>query len=157
MLNLEIPELVVEELRTLLEVQQGVPMKIKQQIRGVAIEEDNWNGGRDLVELRLTGIGTHTLYVSRINFIRKNCGTFTAVLEILKKLAIDVGIQQIVIQSVCTPDMASYCAHRDYYVVRGTGFAVLDGGKEYVYGDYIAYQAPTRTHYNSTVKPLVLS
>lgn len=117
-----------EELRLLLEKQEGIPIQWKQEMSGVWYHSENWES-----ELRILFLANFRVTVSRVCFIRKRVGTMTRVEEFLEQFCRRHGIPEILVQSVETKEMAAWCIKNGFTASPVASFE-LDGVK---LGDYI--------------------
>lgn len=93
-----------EDLRQLLEEQEGVPISVYEGIREL------WYQNKDRQsELRLLFLFNYQVTVSRVCFIRRRQGTMTKILTILEDLCKKNKVEQLLIQSVETSEMANWC------------------------------------------------
>lgn len=93
-----------ETLRKLLEEQEGVPISVHTGIRELWYQNEDRES-----ELRLLFLGTYQLTVSRVGFINRRRGTMTKVLDVLETFCKQNKVEQLLIQSVETLEMANWC------------------------------------------------
>lgn len=93
-----------ENLRKLLERQEGVPISVHEGIRELWYRDEDGQS-----ELRLLFLFDYQVTVSRVGFIRRRQGTMTKVLSVLENFCKKNKVKQLLIQSVETPEMASWC------------------------------------------------
>ena len=98
-----------EELRLLLEAQECVPIQCQQELSGVWYHSEFWDS-----ELRILFLMNFRVTVSRVCFIRQRIGTMTRVLELLKHFCRCHAVQEILIQSVETKEMAAWCSKNGF-------------------------------------------
>lgn len=91
-----------------------------------------WFRGPDKTELRLLLLGTLRLSISRVEFKNKSQGTMQKILEVLIEFCKNKKIQMIVIQSVVTKEMASFCLKNGF--IPDTYRSIFSDG--YTAGDY---------------------
>ena len=94
----------VQQLHRLLEAMDGCNYNIDYENHGIwltAKEEE--------AELRLHTLSNIKLTVSRVCFHHKRAGIMTAVFEILKSFCRQNSVGKIVIESVLTQEMSSWC------------------------------------------------
>lgn len=84
-------------------------------------------------ELRLLTLGDYSMTISRVAFENKRCGTMTEILDVLLDVCRQQRIKKFVVQSVCTPEMASFCVKHNLKP-DPTASMQMDG---YVCGDYV--------------------
>lgn len=93
-----------ENLRKLLEEQEGVPISVHEGIRELWYQNEDGQS-----ELRLLFLFDYQVTVSRVGFIRRRQGTMTKVLSVLEDFCKKNKVEQLLVQSVETPEMANWC------------------------------------------------
>ena len=68
-----------------------------------------WFRGTEGIELRLLFLGCLRLTISRVAFENQRCRTMSKILDLLIEFCRRNEIQEIVAQSVETPEMAAFC------------------------------------------------
>lgn len=86
----------------------------------------------DETELRISFLGNIQATISRVEFTHKRCGTFTEIIEILKRICVEKGIGRIVIQSTLTPEIVKFCK-KNGFVPSSYSSYEMDG---IILGDY---------------------
>ena len=95
----------IQTLQDILEKQDECTFHIDHGLREIWFKGDNGES-----ELRLLTLSTLLLTVSRVQFSHKRKGTMTKVFSILKDFCERNGVQQILVQSVQTPEMEAWCS-----------------------------------------------
>lgn len=96
----------IHNLHVLLEGADGIKYAIMKERHGVwftSAEEDKE------AELRLLTFLCDSLIVSRVQFHHRRCGIMTRVFAELEQFCQRNGVKKIIVQSVQTPEMASWC------------------------------------------------
>ncbi len=83
-------------------------------------------------ELRISLCGGDCI-ISRVQLLHQRRGSFTELVKYLKVELPPIGVKRLVIQSVSTPAMASWCVKNKFTPVASTAFEA-DG---YTWGDYV--------------------
>lgn len=117
----------LENLRKLLERQEGVPISVHEGIREIWYQSEDGQS-----ELRLLFLFDYQVTVSRVGFIHRRQGTMTKVLSVLEDFCKKNKVKQLLIQSVETPEMANWCMKMDFTPDPNATFLV-DG---FLAGDY---------------------
>lgn len=116
-----------ETLRELLEQQEGVPISVHEGIREL------WYQSQDRQsELRLLLLFSYQVTVSRVGFIRRRQRTMTKVLSVLEEFCKKNRVEQILVQSVETPEMANWCKKMGFAPDPNASFLI----DEFLAGDY---------------------
>lgn len=116
-----------ESLRTLLEEQEGVPILVHEGIRELWYQSEDRQS-----ELRLLFLLNIQVTVSRVGFIHRRRGTMTKVLSVLEDFCRKNKVEQLLIQSVETPEMANWCMKMGFAPDPNATF-LFNG---YLMGDY---------------------
>lgn len=123
----------LEELRLLLEAQECVPIQCRRELSGVWYHSESWDS-----ELRILFLMDFRVTVSRVCFIRRRIGTMTRVLELLTRFCRYHAVQEILVQSVETKEMAAWCA-KNGFTPDPRATLEVDG---VILGDYIMKITP---------------
>ena len=116
-----------ETLRKLLEEQEGVSISVYEGIRELWYRNEDRQS-----ELRLLFLFNYKVTVSRVCFIHRRQGTMTKVLSVLEGYCKKNKVEQLLVQSVETPEMANWCMKMDFTPDPNATFLV-DG---FLAGDY---------------------
>lgn len=128
-LNFTMDKITQEEIKHIIAVQENCDIAISKGIREI------WFVGDNSTELRILFLGHYRLTISRVNFERKRCGTMTKILFVLIDFCKKNNIQKIIVRSVETKEMASFCLKHHFIPDKNSSFEI-DG---IIYGDYILY------------------
>lgn len=101
---LELTKEQIQQLVDIIENKQNCHCSVSTSMRTVWTTS---NDGKN--ELRVAFLGHFALVLSRVEFAHKRCGTMTAILSALKKICEEYGVHRIIIQSVLTHEMESFC------------------------------------------------
>lgn len=102
--NITFSEEDIAELTALLEQHEQKTILCKKEMSGIWLHSEDWE-----TELRLLLLFHYRLTVSRVCFVNRRRGTMTAVLNWMIHFCQQHEIQSILVQSVETPEMASWC------------------------------------------------
>lgn len=64
----------------------------------------------------------NSITISRISFNNKRVGNGTKLLELCKSICNKYGFDKIIVESVCTDEMAKFCISKGFNFVKETGF-----------------------------------
>lgn len=118
-----------DEIVKLIEKNDDCKLKILEKTR-----RSLWFKSKDQeTELRLLLMPSMKLIVSRVAFKNKRRGTMTIVSQKLENYCIEKNIPELVVQSVLTKEMASFCLKNGFESVIESG---IDTG-EFFSGDYL--------------------
>lgn len=101
---LELTKEQIQQLVDTIESKQDCHCSVSNSMRTIWITSSDVEN-----ELRVAFLGNFALVLSRVEFAHKRCGTMTAILFALKKICEENGVHRIIIQSVLTPEMESFC------------------------------------------------
>ena len=93
-----------ETLRKLLEEQEGVSISVYEGIRELWYRNEDRQS-----ELMLLFLFNYKVTVYRVCFIHRRQGTMTKVLSVLEGYCKKNKVEQLLVQSVETPEMANWC------------------------------------------------
>lgn len=120
----------VEILQTMIENADRIKLTCRRELSGIWLESKNHD--IPVTELRLLILSNIQVTVSRVCFKNQRQGTMTSVFEFLKDFCIKNNINQIIIQSVLTKEMANWCIKHGFNPVKSSSIK-LHG---IVIGDY---------------------
>jgi hypothetical protein len=116
-----------EEIHTILQNAERVMIEPHQELSGVWFHSLDWE-----TELRLLYLGRIQITISRVKLRHQRQGTMTAILRTLEAQCRQYQVRQIVVQSVTTDEMESWCSKNGFAPVSST-ILVLDG---HIRGDF---------------------
>ena len=128
----------IEILQDMIEKADRTKMTCRRELSGIWLESKNYD--IPVTELRLLILSNIQVTVSRVCFKNTRHGTMTNVFEFLKAFCVKNNINQIIIQSVLTKEMADWCMTHGFNPIKSSSIE-LHG---IVIGDY-AFPVNTNT------------
>ena len=117
----------IAQMLQLLEACEGTKIYCKREINGIWLHTKNYD-----TELRLLLLMNFRLTVSRVLFVHRRQGTMTKIMAFLEKFCKEHNIPEIVIQSVETKEMASWCQKNNFQPNPSASMQI----KDLIIGDY---------------------
>lgn len=120
----------IEILQDMIEKAEKTKMTCRRELSGIWLESKNYD--IPVTELRLLILSNIQVTVSRVCFKNTRHGTMRSVFEFLKDFCVKNNINQIIIQSVLTKEMANWCIKHGFNPIKSSSIE-LHG---IVIGDY---------------------
>ena len=120
----------IEILQDMIEKAEKTKMTCRRELSGIWLESKNYD--IPVTELRLLILSNIQVTVSRVCFKNTRHGTMRSIFEFLKDFCIRNNINQIIIQSVLTKEMANWCIKHGFNPIKSSSIE-LHG---IVIGDY---------------------
>lgn len=120
----------IKILQDMIENDERIKLTCWRELSGIWLKSKNHD--IPVTELRLLILSNIQVTVSRVCFKNERQGTMTSVFEFLKDFCIKNNINQIIIQSVLTKEMANWCIKHGFNPVKSSSIE-LHGT---VIGDY---------------------
>lgn len=120
----------IKILQTMIESADRIKLTCRRELNGIWLESKSYK--EPVTELRLLILSNIQVTVSRVCFKNTRHGTMTSVFEFLKDFCVKNNINQIIIQSVLTKEMANWCIKHGFNPVKSSSIE-LHG---IVIGDY---------------------
>lgn len=116
--------------KELVESSEGVTLEVWPTIRGFTLVNPSPEGE---TELSMSRLFNSRITLSRINLVKRRCGTMTKIFQLSCDICRKYGIKSFVVQSTITPEMVAWCMKNELKPVQYSCFEA-DG---VLYGDYI--------------------
>lgn len=120
----------IEILQDMIEKADRIKLTCRRELSGIWLKSKNYK--EPVTELRLLILSNIQVTVSRVCFKNTRHGTMTGIFEFLKDFCIRNNINQIIIQSVLTKEMANWCIKHGFNPIKSSSIE-LHG---IVIGDY---------------------
>lgn len=120
----------IEILQDMIEKADRIKLTCRRELSGIWLKSKSYK--EPVTELRLLILSNIQVTVSRVCFKNTRHGTMTGIFEFLKDFCIRNNINQIIIQSVLTKEMANWCIKHGFNPIKSSSIE-LHG---IVIGDY---------------------